>query len=170
MMIPQPAAVYLIPGMFVGCFMSDALLATNLQCLYSEQCINEMAKWISNLPSDAWPKPLNHSLNFQFLVDNTIRYIIDKKMIDRWVISKNFSSYYSTCAPIECSYKILQRNTFIDIIGILLGLYGGLTVALRFIAPKLVQIFTSLYARCFRSRKTVEQTLPVSRGNRLNSN
>lgn len=86
--------------------------------------------------------------------------------MDQLVFVKNFSTYYLACGSSECSYKVLRRNTIIDIFGILLGLYGGLTLALQLIAPQSVRCFTYLQTSVFQNRKRMNQTLQVSTGNR----
>ena len=72
--------------------------------------------------------------------------LIDNQMVDRWTNATDFVAYYKQCAPIECTYKVERYNSFTYVISLLIGLYGGLTVALRFMAPWIVKLARRLCA------------------------
>jgi hypothetical protein len=154
MMIPQPPPVYVIPGMKVGCMPYDAMIESTLECWYSEECLNVTASWISRLPANAWPKSLNSSKLYGFSPKESMEQIADRQMVDEWQSIKNFSAYYSQCSPIECTYSFQQRNNFIYLISLLISLYGGLTISLRFLSPCIVQLIQYVNARIFRRKPT----------------
>ncbi|CAF1566467.1 unnamed protein product, partial [Adineta steineri] len=39
---PSTVAKYSLPGMYIGCFMLEALLQSNLICFYNQSCINDL--------------------------------------------------------------------------------------------------------------------------------
>ncbi|CAF0876113.1 unnamed protein product [Rotaria sordida] len=145
MMDPYPPPVFIIPGMKVGCMPYDAFLGSNLECFFSATCLNNTARWISSLPASDWPKPLNSSAMLNFLPNTSTLSIVDQFLIDHWNITKNFSSYFTFCAPTECTYKVEQYNSFIYALTLLIGCYGGLIVGLRVIAPLIVKFSQHIY-------------------------
>jgi hypothetical protein len=154
MMIPQPPPVFVIPGMKVGCLPYDAMIGSTFECFYSAECFNDTVSWISRLPAHVWPKLLNSSKLYGFSPKDSMRQICDRQMVDDWQFAKNFSAYYSKCSPIECTYNFQQRNNFIYLISLLISLYGGLTISLRFLAPWIVQSTQYMNARVFRRKPT----------------
>ena len=59
-------------------------------------------------------------------------------MLDHWDEARNFSGYYDVCEPVLCTFTTIQKKSIIYLFTLLIGLYGGLTVALRIIAPLLI--------------------------------
>ena len=59
-------------------------------------------------------------------------------MVERWSYGENFATYYGACTPIDCSYTLVRYNSFTYVLTLLIGLQGGLIVALRLLAPFLV--------------------------------
>ena len=134
-MDPYPAPDFVVPGMRVGCLPYDALADSTLECFFSETCLNDTERWISSLPVASRPKPLNSSAMSHFLPRTPFNTILAMAMIDHWKNATNYSGYYHACEPIQCTYTTVKRNGFIYLIVLLIGLYGGLTVALRIISP-----------------------------------
>ena len=151
-MNPHPGAVFTIPGMKVGCMPFDAMKESSLECFFSSSCLNETARWISTLPPSEWPQPLNKSSMTSFRSQTLIKDLIFQQMVDQWNYGKDFVGYYAACAPIQCSYTLVRYNSFIYVITLLIGLQGGLTVALRLMAPFIVDSSLRLYRRC-KTRK-----------------
>lgn len=135
-----PPAIFIIPGMNVGCFPYDALMISNLECFFNWTCLNITAQLISNLPVSDWPKPLNAPLASRYLPNDSITDIYQEMMIEQWEIKKNFSSYYAACAPAQCTYTYTQRFDFLSVITMLLSLFSGLTIALRIASPFIVKL------------------------------
>lgn len=154
-MSPTPPAVLIIPGLRVGCTPYYALAQSTLECLFDSACINTTAYWISRLPSSSWPKPLNSSLLSKYSISEQVQTIYDQMMTDQWEIAKTFSNYYAICAPVECTYTYIARFDLLYLITMLVGLFGGLTIALRSVSPFLVQLFfhsRALYTKCWEQR------------------
>lgn len=145
MMTPQPPPVFVVPGMYVGCTAYDALIVATLECFFDAACLNTTAQWISVLPANALPKPLDSSLTVRFPAETIVGSILAEDMVDVWRTVKNFSAYYDACAPMQCTYALIQGNDFLYVMTMLIGLIGGLTVVLRIIAKLVVTVGRRCY-------------------------
>ena len=152
---PQPPAIFIVTGMRVGCTIYDAFRLSTLKCFFDPVCLNTTAYWISTLPSDAWPQPLNSSISSYYSPDDTVELMIQRLMVDQWSTVNNFSNYYSACSPLQCTYKITQRNDLLYAITLLIGLFGGLTVVLRLLTPIIVDFVRYIY-NYFKAPKSVQ--------------
>ena len=140
MMNPSPPAMFIIPGMNVGCMPYDAISSSTLECFFSSACLNITAQWISNLSASDRPKPLNNSKLTKFLVNSSIASILDEQMIDRWNNTVDFAAYYSICAPSQCTYTFIGHENFLYVIALIIGLVGSLNISFRIIAPLKIQV------------------------------
>ena len=82
-------------------------------------------------------------------------------MIDHWKSATNYSGYYHACEPVQCTFMIVRKNSVVYSIVLLLGLYGGLTVALRIIAPWIVRC---RHVSMCQSEETSRSSLPTQAG------
>ncbi|CAF1476588.1 unnamed protein product [Adineta steineri] len=78
---------------------------------------------------------INSSIANRFKRNTFIQFIADKLFIEEWKINISYSLFYNQCAPVYCSYITQKDDYVIYIISKILGLYGGLTVSLRFVIP-----------------------------------
>ncbi|CAF1662607.1 unnamed protein product, partial [Adineta ricciae] len=140
-----------IPGLYVGCYIIEALLQSNLQCFYNITCINRLKSYFSESASINFT-PLNEPLSNNFSKDSTIENIVKKLMIEKWNSSNTYGKYYSECEPSKCSYTKTTKNSAIYIVNTLFGLIGGLITALKMFVPKFVS-FVDFCIRKWRSRR-----------------
>ncbi|UJR19006.1 hypothetical protein I4U23_022136 [Adineta vaga] len=119
-----------IPGIVFGCLPIDGLRQSTLECFYNSTCLNQITEFfnITNIPN-----VLNQSISSRFypVTSVTIGQLIDELFIETWEISYNYSNYYSFCLPSSCEYSYTTRNSISYMLTTFLGLYGGLTVALK---------------------------------------
>lgn len=139
MMTPQPPPVFEVTGMRVGCTPYRALVKSTLECFFDAACLNATAQWISTLPDTDWPRPLNHSKLLRYSFNTPTTDIFDQSMVEQLDIAKHFSAYYAACAPVECTYALPQRNAFIYVITMIIGLFGGLAVGIRTLSPIMIK-------------------------------
>lgn len=76
-------------------------------------------------------------------------------MVDQLEYEIDFTGYYDNCAPVQCTYTHTQRSTFIYVITVLISFYGGLSVALRIVAPFIVQVGHYIYEKFQKKSKPV---------------
>jgi hypothetical protein len=154
-MNPTPSAIFVVPGMYVGCQTQYGNLANTLECFYDASCLNTMASLISSLPPSKWPKPLNRSRLIKFLPNNTIGELYDSQMIEKTMSNIDFDGYYHSCAPLECAYSYSKYNSVIYLFTLVIGLYGGLSMILYFCVPVLITCAEYLHGICQPKSKEV---------------
>ena len=129
-----------VPGMYIGCYIIEALRKSTLECFYNQTCFNTLKYHMnSNLSLNA--TLLDASLLTKFAANSSIGTILDELMVENWNWSSIYSDYYGICQPLACTYTYKTRNDAIYVITTLISLLGGLVKALKFIVPRSVAIF-----------------------------
>jgi hypothetical protein len=126
---------WIVPGFLVGCYPLESLLQSTVECLYNVTCIEGLINTTQSLNMTIRPLDSNVSPP-----NVTIRSLVDELMVDEWKASVTYEQYYTTCATLSCTYVKNQQTDLIYIITSIVGLYGGLSVALKLIVPILVKI------------------------------
>ncbi|CAF1356750.1 unnamed protein product [Adineta steineri] len=148
--------VFAMPGLHIGCSVVETLLYSTFECLYNQACINLLLNDITTVPNQYdYPMDilaLNSSIVSRFKTNTLIQTIADELFIEEWKINSSYSLFYNQCAPIYCSYETQKDDYAIYIISKILGLYGGLTVSLRFIIPLITKIIFNIIKRCRNNR------------------
>jgi hypothetical protein len=133
----DPTAI--VTGFVVGCYALDALLHSSLECFFDSTCLTTVLTYL----------PVSNITNLDTLNINETRYpsettieiLVNNLFIEQWSSEISFSAYYSKCAPIFCTYKFTEYNSILEILTTLLGVYGGLVVALRMCVPPAVHFW-----------------------------
>ncbi|UJR38720.1 hypothetical protein I4U23_031385 [Adineta vaga] len=128
---------YHIPGLRVGCYMSEATLQSTLQCYYNQSCIDDVHRRLKstmlfNVTS------LNSNLDSQFNVTSSISNIFNQMMIENWTYTSSHESFYNQCKPSLCNFFYEDQYSIFDIITGFIGLVGGLTIILKFLIPLII--------------------------------
>ena len=142
-----------VPGFYIGCYVIESLLQSNLQCFYNQSCIQQLQSYLT-LTTTINVTQLNRSLLIRFKENSTVEDLINKLMIEKWNSSISFESYYDECRPNECSYTVKMKNSVVFIITTIIGLIGGLVTTLKLLTPRLV--------RFVRRKKVKTQSTNVS--------
>ena len=129
-----------ISDMFTGCFTTQSLLQSSLECLFDQICVDFVVERINIiLPSWLW---INASIlqtnSTQFSSNMLVQDMINEMMIETWNENIDYSQYYEQCAPKLCTYFFTSRNNALYVLTTIIGLFGGLSVALRIIVPLIV--------------------------------
>ena len=169
LMNPHPPPVFMVTGMRVGCFPYEALVSGTLECFYDSECLNNTARWVSTLPASAWPNSLDRTKPSRFYPNTSIGSLFGENMIEQVNITKNFSDYYDSCAPRYCTYTTKMRKNWIYMLTLLLGLYGGLTVALRTAAPVLIQLGRFIHRKYIKKERSQPTPQNSEQGNARNT-
>lgn len=158
----QPTAIYdayskgllfTIPGMFIGCYMVEAALQSNLAFFYDQQNIDELRQMISfddYNPASVRTTALNRSLHTYYNDTTSIDILMHNMMIESWTKLINYSAYYEQCHVIECKYTYTIKYDPIYIVTTITGLIGGLTTIYQLIIPRVV---TWIRRYCFNRRR-----------------
>lgn len=159
------------PGLVVGCWPIDGLRMSTLECFYSSSCIESIINLLnyytqmdgSPPPDFVLPtvptlivSPLNSSIPSRFPPNITIDNLLDELFIEQWSNKSIYENYFAACAPDLCRYEYVSRNSILYVITLILSLYGGLTLGLRFIAWHGSRIYYQIKVR-FSNRHTVVQ-------------
>ncbi|CAF0821343.1 unnamed protein product [Adineta steineri] len=146
-----------IKGLKMGCTPSESLLASTLECFYDQSCINLIQR-MTGYNANITPIPLNIT-NSRFLMNMTVMNLINDLFVEKWSAIMNYSSYFYKCSPMICSYTYIQQLDSFYTLTYLLGLYGGLTIVLKWISPKIVYFINKIY---HRRKKTTNSIKPIS--------
>jgi hypothetical protein len=132
-------ALFIVPGVYIGCYIIESLLQSTLECFYNQSCIREVRSYLKRnffLPIIA----LNSSLPTQYFINSTIEELVDNLMVEQWNSSLMYDSYYNACQPAQCTYTHQIKNDIIYIVTTLVGLVGGLITVLKLVVPRLVEL------------------------------
>jgi hypothetical protein len=131
------AILFSVAGIYIGCYIIESLLQSDLRCFYNQTCINQLQSYLIS-SSSMNITALDKTLLVQFLENSTIEVVVDQLMVQQWNQSKMYDRYYNACQPAECIYTHQTKNNPIYIITTLIGLLGGLITVLKLIVPRLV--------------------------------
>ena len=147
---------YGIPGFFVGCYIIEATLQSNLALLYNQISVDELRERINfdNFTSTPFKTiALNATYDSQYNNTTPIKIMMQKLMTESWYNNVNYSAYYEQCHPIECKYTYIVKYDIVYIVTTIAGLFGGLTTILQLIIPRLVKLLRYIwFTRCRRTR------------------
>jgi len=129
------------PGLKVGCYPLEALLQSNLQCLYNDSCIRLIQSTNQSYT------PLNISLPSKYKLDSSVQLILNQLMIEEWISNVSYNNYYAICSPSFCSYSYMTRRSSLDILSSLLGLYGGLIIIITSLTTVSIHIWQKRHTR-----------------------
>ena len=138
-----------LPGLIGGCLPIDGLRHSTLECLFDSFCLSIFPLFINGTTSASIPAPLNDSLPTQFPFATTkIGTLIDHLFAEEWLNTTNYSAYYELCSPHACYYTYTTRYNILYKVTSILGLYGGVTISLRFIVAYAFRILNRVRFWC----------------------
>jgi hypothetical protein len=150
------AIIFSVPGLYIGCFVIEALLQSTMECFYNQTCINQLQSYLnSSLPMNV--TALDTSLPTQYFINSTIEELLDNLMVEQWNSSQLYDSYYNECQPAQCTYTYVTKNDIIYIVTTLVGLVGGLITVLELVVPRLVKLFVRYILR----QRRVTRVVPI---------
>jgi hypothetical protein len=135
---PAGTVLFSVPGIYVGCYVIESLLQSNLECFYNQTCINKLQSYFASLPSMNITA-LDTSLSSRYLENSTIEDLLDQLMVEEWNPSIMYENYFNECQPTECTYTHQTKNNIIYIVTTIIGLIGGLITVLKLIVPRIVK-------------------------------
>ena len=142
-------ALWLVPGLYLGCFILEGLRQSWLGCFFNQTCLDELqSHMISRSPIKA--VALNVSGLSRSHPSTLIGDLIDDLLVEDWNRTMRYEDYYVSCQPAACSYTITTTNDAIYIATTLFGLIGGLVTALKFLVPRVVLLVAKRLNRRLR--------------------
>jgi hypothetical protein len=135
-----------VPGINVGCFILDAVLQSNLSCLYNTSCLSRLNTYLnsSSLTFNATALEVSNS-SIPIVND-----LVDQLMVDEWSFNASYDSYFAQCNPLTCTYTYAKQFDILFIITTVMGIIGGVVTILMLLTLPLVS-FTRRFV--YRQRR-----------------
>ncbi|CAF1364363.1 unnamed protein product [Adineta steineri] len=147
-------AIFHIPGIYVGCYLIEGLLQSDLQCFYDDLCLQKLIDSL-NISTDT--SPLSNSTS-KYKVTTNLLEILSNLMIEQWNNESSYENYFNECQPNECSITYVNRGNIIYIITTMTGLIGGLTKFYLFITPLVVALILFVISQ-FKQKNLVNNRI-----------
>lgn len=143
---PSRLEEWSVPGLYVGCYVLEALRRSRLECFYNQTCLDTLQMYIhSRLSCNA--TALDATKSIRFTSNTSVAEILDHLMVEKWNSSVIYENYYAACQPAECVYVTSTRHDLIYIVTTIIGLVGGLVTTLKLSIPRLVSLIGNRYNR-----------------------
>lgn len=139
-LIPSTISESQIPGLQVGCMPFTSIMASTLECFYSNECLSQLFPFTNQTV-------LNSSITSRFPIDTQIGNLTQELFLENFSNEKNFSAFFQACQPNTCTYSYNAKGHLAFIISTILSLVGGLSVALKILASLLVTIYRTIQKR-----------------------
>ena len=135
---------FAMAGWHIGCSPVETLLRSTFECLYNQTCIDTLIHYASTIEESFVDNidisAMNSTLPSRFKTDSLVEEMVEALFVEQWLINVTYASFYNQCAPMYCTYTFKKRNNLVYKVSEILGLYGGLTMSLRFIVPYLILV------------------------------
>ena len=126
-----------VPGINVGCLVLDAVLQSDLKCMYDEQCLSKLEMHLTeDTPYQFTPAPLNYSTIPSMPL--TIGELIENLIVGEWRFNSSYDSYFEECNPNQCTYTHTQQFDIVHVATTTIGFIGGIATILMFITLPVV--------------------------------
>ncbi|CAF3670361.1 unnamed protein product [Rotaria sp. Silwood1] len=126
-----------VTGFLVGCYAIESLFGSTLECFFDSECLQTVLRFFPSTSS-----LLIHALSIDtqthFSPQTSIEKLVTELFIEDLSSTISYAAYLARCAPTSCTFTYQRHNNFVYLLTTLLGLYGGLTIALRLFVPALV--------------------------------
>ncbi|CAF3256576.1 unnamed protein product [Rotaria sp. Silwood2] len=137
-----PVAQFTLPGLFVGCFLVEAVLQSNLVCFYNQSCIDELRRNLNaTIPFDT--PALDTNIESQYKPSSAIGDIVVKLMVEQWSNTTSHKAYYAQCKPAICTYSFVGKNSWFVVMTKIIALVSGLSTILKIVVPRAVKMVLS---------------------------
>ena len=124
-----------VPWLYLDCFIVDSVLKSSLICWYNRTCITEIIDEVFQSNADYFNvTELNAAMPSRFLLNTTTDIIFDDLMVEQWSLFSSYPAFYQKCNPTHCSFTYTEHYSIIYIITTVISLFGGLSIALRWIS------------------------------------
>ena len=140
------------PGIMFGCNLLESSLQSSLTCFYSLACVNETRTLmgLDGTVEDLMDRGITMTLNASathFSVNDTIETLAYAVFIESWTSEASYERFFNACAPSHCTGTYHYRFDALELLTTFLSVYSGLVMALRFLTPHCVSIFSRVRNR-----------------------
>lgn len=145
-----------VPGFFIGCYPFEALLQSTLECLYDVSCLDRLNRLYYQVNISI--RPLDARRSDPTV---TVQSLLNELFIDQWKSELIYEKYYTACQPLYCSYLTSERVNILVITNTIVGLFGGLSVVFRLMAPILISIVHRIIIHRRRQIHPIVSVIPI---------
>ena len=149
-----------IKGLRIGCTPSESFLASTLECFYNTSCVTLIQEQTHHMSNKAdiptWALVFVNASRFP--IDVTVEGLVRELFVEDWSVTVNYSLYFNQCLPMLCSYKYIQQFNSLHTVTILIGLYSGVTIILKWFCPSLIHLVAKMKWHWQRRINGVEPT------------
>lgn len=145
-----------VKGMRVGCTPSESFYLSTLECFYDQSCL-DLIQHYTNFSQRL--TPLNQTME-RFSINATVNELINNVFVAKWNTTTDYSSYFSKCSPLVCSYTYVEPFNPLYAITFLLSLQGGLSIVLKWTCPRIIRLLVKIYHQCKKRR--MNRVRPIS--------
>ncbi|CAF1446389.1 unnamed protein product [Adineta ricciae] len=131
-----------IKGFFAGCTPLEALLESTLDCIYDHKCIQLLLHAFPKLNqlNISWSDSILPTKNENISINNYFKALF----ITNWSLNTDYPTYFHQCSPSTCTYTMKDQRNLSYTITLLISLYGGVIIILRFVASCTIDLFIKL--------------------------
>ncbi|CAF1531152.1 unnamed protein product [Adineta ricciae] len=140
-MIPMPNSKP-IKGFLAGCTPLQALLGSTLDCLCDHKCIQLLLHAFPKLNqlNISWPDSILPTKKENISINNYFKALF----VTNWSLNADYPTYFHQCSPSTCTYTVKDQMNLSYAITLLISLYGGVIIILRFVASCTIDLFIKL--------------------------
>lgn len=140
--IHNQLSLFYFPGLFGSCSVIDGVRQSTFECFYNESCLHKLNNILQVNFDQLY---MNESA---YLPNQTLDNILSQQFEKSLYITSDYPIYFKLCAPSICQYSFIQRNDALYVFTVLLGVYGGLTAALKLIVWYSLYVYRTVFRRC----------------------
>ncbi|CAF3562548.1 unnamed protein product [Adineta steineri] len=126
-------------GIFVGCYLVEAVLQSDLRCFFDNDCLQQLIDSLS-LENISVSDIILNSTASHYQEKSSLLEIVSNLMVEEWNNQTFYDSYFNICQPLVCTATYISRGNIIYIITTTIGLIGGLTTVYKFVVPIFIKI------------------------------
>ncbi|CAF0876276.1 unnamed protein product [Adineta steineri] len=140
------------PGIFVGCYLVEAVLQSDLRCFFDIDCLRQLIDSLS-LENISVSDIILNSTASHYQEKSSLLEIVSNLMIEEWNNQTFYNNYFNICQPSVCTATYIGYGNIVYIITTIIGLIGGLTKVYRFIVPIFLRIIVRVIIPFIRKKR-----------------
>ncbi|CAF1235054.1 unnamed protein product [Adineta steineri] len=146
-----------IKGLKMGCTPSESFRHSTLECFYNQSCIRQLEEYTKSTSSIIALSPTSNNSS----MIRTIDELIYSLFVEEWSPHIHYPSYFQQCLPSLCLYTYIKRFDIFHILTLLLGFQGGLSIVLKWICPKIIQLIVQIQKYRKKRNNIIEHTSTI---------
>ncbi|CAF0897908.1 unnamed protein product [Adineta steineri] len=139
------------PGIFVGCYLVEAVLQSDLRCFFDIDCLQQLINSLS-LENISVSDIILNSTASHYQEKSSLLEIVSNLMVEEWNNQTFYDNYFNICQPSVCTATYISHGNIVYIITTTIGLIGGLTKVYRFIVPIFLKIMVRVIIPFIRKK------------------